>query len=124
MLTESKIHSSPCSIPCQPAKNKKSESSSLHSQQEPILEFHRKTSEHKISINSKNEASEYCNSAPASLGRLNSLDSLSSCKNNTDMDKLLLEKDFLQRNFLHEIEYYIRLRMKDLLTVQDLLLSN
>jgi hypothetical protein len=38
--------------------------------------------------------------------------------------KLREEKELLQRNYLREVEFYLRERVKDLLTIHKLLLAN
>lgn len=60
---------------------------------------------------------------PGSYGRVSSFEPVSE-KAVTELGKVKEEKDILKRNFNHELEYYIRERMKDLVIVQELLLAN
>jgi hypothetical protein len=60
---------------------------------------------------------------PGSYGRVSSFEPV-SVKAVTELGKVKEEKDILKRNFNHELEYYIRERMKDLVIVQELLLAN
>lgn len=40
-----------------------------------------------------------------------------SKSNQIEVSRLKEEKDILQRNFTYEVEFYVRERMKDLLTI-------